>query len=89
MKFVLALLVIAPITSGCEGTTIFISTSPSTIVVRAGHVDGGAIVVGRPVALGPPRLPGRRSVREHDASRESRFDAADFGQAVSPGRPVI
>ena len=50
MKFVLALLVIAPVTSGCEGTTIFISTSPSTIVVRAGHVDGGAIVVGRPVA---------------------------------------
>jgi hypothetical protein len=50
MKFVLALLVIAAITSGCEGTTIFISTSPSTIVVRAGHVDGGTIVVGRPMA---------------------------------------
>ena len=50
MKLVLTLLVVAVITSGCDGTVIFISTSPSTVVVKAGHVDGGTIVVGRPVA---------------------------------------
>ena len=50
MKFVLALLVVAVMASGCDGTTIYISTSPSTIAFGAGQVDGGTIPVGRPVA---------------------------------------
>jgi hypothetical protein len=50
MKRVLELLVVAVMASGCDGTTIYISTSPSTFVFGAGHVDGGTIPVGRPVA---------------------------------------
>jgi len=50
MKLVLGLLVIAVMASGCEGTTIYFSTSPSAIVVKARPVDGGTIVVGRPMA---------------------------------------
>jgi hypothetical protein len=54
VRFVLTIIAFAALTTACDGLVVVISTSPSSLhaggTVVAGHIDGGAIIIGRPMS---------------------------------------